>query len=104
MDRTFKANISERSIWRRLCFMLLFAAIFNLVAFIVFTAALVQFIIRLTTGSVNTELQALGPRLGQYIQQIVAFETFHTEQRPYPFAPFPEADGTATPDTRVQAG
>jgi hypothetical protein len=42
--------------------------------------------------------------VGQYIQQIVAFETFYTEQRPYPFAPFPEADGTQAPGGQAQTG
>lgn len=104
MDEKLKANLSEQSIWQRLFFMLLFAVIFNIVEFIVFAVAVVQFLIRLTTGAVNTELQALGPRLGQYLQQIVAFETFNTEQRPYPFAPFPESEGTAAPDGQAQAG
>ena len=104
MDENFKANISEQSIWRRLLFMVLFAVIFNIVEFIVFAVAVVQFLIRLTTGSVNRELRALGPRLGRHIQQIVAFETFCTEQRPYAFAPFPEADGSAAPGGQAQTG
>ena len=95
MDEKLKANISDQSIWRRLLFMILFAVIFNIAEFIILAIAVVQFFNKLTTGSVNGELRALGPRLGQYLQQIVAFETFHTDTRPYPFAPFPADDQPA---------
>jgi len=47
---------------------------------------------KLATDSVNGELRDLGPRLGNYLRQIVEFETFHTDQRPYPFAPVPTDD------------
>jgi|TARA_B100002003_G_scaffold166200_1_gene154388 hypothetical protein len=104
MDEKLKANINDQSIWWRLCFMLLFAVVFNIAEFVVFAIAVVQFFMRLATGSVNGELRDLGPRVGQYIQQIVAFETFYTEQRPYPFAPFPEADGTQAPGGQAQTG
>lgn len=104
MDEKLKANLSDQSIWWRLWFMVLFAVVFNIAEFVVFAVAVVQFVTRLATGTVNAELQALGPRLGQYIQQIVAFETFNTEQRPYPFAPFPAGEGTSTPGGQTQAG
>jgi hypothetical protein len=92
MDEQFKANISDQSIWQRLCFMVLFAVIFNIAEIVILAIAVVQFFTKLATGRVNLELRALGPRLGRYLAQIVAFETFHTEQRPYPFAPFPKDD------------
>lgn len=102
MDEKLKTNITDQSIWQRLLFMVFFAVIFNIAEFVVLAVAVVQFFMRLATGKVNTELQALGPRLGQYLQQIVAFETFATEQRPYPFAPFPEDDRAATPGGQAQ--
>ena len=95
MDEKLKANISDQSIWQRLLFMILFAVIFNIAEFIILAIAVVQFFNKLATGSVNGELRALGPRLGNYLRPIVEFETFHTDQRPYPFAPFP-ADDQAT--------
>ncbi|HJM92082.1 MAG: DUF4389 domain-containing protein [Alphaproteobacteria bacterium] len=64
----------------------------------------VQFVTRLATGSVNEELHTLGPRLGEYLKQIVAFETFHTEQRPYPFAPFPEGEHKPVNGGQAHAG
>lgn len=104
MDEKLKANISDQSIWRRLCFMVLFAVIFNIAEFVILAIAVMQFFTKLATGGVNAELRALGPRLGQYLGQIVAFETFHTEQRPYPFAPFPADERAAAGRGQTQAG
>jgi len=104
MDEKLKANMKDQSIWQRLLFMVLFAVIFNIAEFVALAVAVVQFFMRLATGRANIELQTLGPRLGQYVQQIAAFETFATEQRPYPFAPFPGINGKATPDGQAQAG
>ncbi|MDP6831337.1 MAG: DUF4389 domain-containing protein [Alphaproteobacteria bacterium] len=104
MDEKLKTNLSDQSIWQRLCFMVLFAVIFNITEFVILAIAVVQFFTRLATGSVNSELRALGPRLGEYLKQIVAFETFDTEQRPYPFAPFPESDRTSRHHGEAPAG
>jgi hypothetical protein len=89
MDEDLKQNLTRRSTWIRIVYMVLFAVIFSIVEFIVLAIAVVQLITRLFSGSVNEELQTLGDRIGRYMHQIVAFQTFHTEERPYPFAPFP---------------
>ena len=81
-DEKLKANMKNQPIWQRLSFMVLFAVIFDIAEFVVLAVAVVQFVMRLATGRANIELQTLGPRLGRYMQQIVAFETFATEQRP----------------------
>jgi hypothetical protein len=104
MDEKLKSNISDQSIWQRLCFMVLFAVVFNIAEFAILAIAVVQFFTRLATGSVNGELRDLGPRLGEYLKQIVAFETFHTEQRPYPFAPFPEGEQKSANGGQAHAG
>ncbi len=104
MDEKLKANVTDHSIWQRLLFMVMFAVIFNIAEFVILAIAVIQFFTKLATGSVNAELRALGPRIGEYMKQIVAFETFDTEQRPYPFAPFPGAIAAAGPDGQAQTG
>lgn len=89
MDEDLKQNLSRRSTWIRLVYMILFAVIFSIAEFVVFAIAVVQLLSRLFTGDVNEELRSLGDRIGRYMHQIVAFQTFHSEERPYPFAPFP---------------
>jgi|TARA_B100000315_G_scaffold210007_1_gene206026 hypothetical protein len=104
MDEKLQRNLSDGGTWRRLVFMLLFAVIFSIAELVVCAVAVVQFLSRLFAGSVNDELRALGDRLGRYLYQIVAFETFQTEDRPYPFAPFPAGDGNQTGNAASQTG
>jgi hypothetical protein len=91
MENTLKDNLQDRGVWVRGLYMVLFGVIMAITQWIVFLIAIVQFLCRLLSGTVNEELRTLGERIGEYLHQIVAFETFHTEERPYPFKPFPGA-------------
>ena len=99
MDDDLKQNLSRRSTWLRVVYMVLFAVIFGIAEFVVLAIAVVQLIGRLFTGNVNEELRSLGDRIGRYMHQIVAFQTFHTEERPYPFAPFPGTRNSGSIDS-----
>ena len=97
MSDELKQNLSRRSTWIRVAYMVLFALIFGIAEFVVLVIAVVQIIGRLTTGKVNVELRTLGDRIGRYLHEIVAYQTFNTEERPYPFAPFPGRKTTTMP-------
>ena len=81
-------NAANHNPWIRLPYMLLFVLIANIVEFIVLVTMIVQFIVRLCTGSVNRQLQVLGQSLGAYVQAIIVFLTYHTDTIPYPFGPW----------------
>jgi hypothetical protein len=100
MDEKLKGNLQDRGLWIRGLHMLLFGVIMIIAQWVVFLVAVVQFLCRLLSSEVNDELRTLGDRIGAYLHEIVAFETFHTEDRPYPFAPFPQAP--ARPGQPVQ--
>lgn len=102
MDEKLKSQLQDRNIWIRALFMVLFGVVMMITQWLVFLIAFVQFISRLLTGNVNLELRDLGDRIGAYLHQIVAFQTFHTEERPYPFAPFPPAPAHNPPANPVQ--
>ncbi|HZD25723.1 MAG TPA: DUF4389 domain-containing protein [Alphaproteobacteria bacterium] len=104
MDETLKQNLTRRSIWIRVLYMILFAVVFELAKFVVLLIAVVQVLAKLLSGGVNEELRHFGGRLGRYLQQIVAFQTFHTEERPYPFSPFPPGSAVARTDEAVSPG
>jgi hypothetical protein len=76
--------------------MILFVIIFNITEIVVAVVVAVQFLIKLFTGKVNAQLQALGQSLGAYFSEIVCFLTFHSEDMPYPFAHFPAGAPGAT--------
>ncbi len=82
------------SVWLRLVFMILFAIAFNIAEFILFVVACVQFLSKAITGRVLSAGTTFGQSLATYVYEIVRFQTFRTEDMPWPFAPWP----TGAPD------
>ena len=92
-------NVTELSTWMRMVFVVLFAIIFNIVEFLVAGIVVVQFLSQLCTGSTVPRLGRLGKELARYVHEIVLFLTYQTEQRPFPFAAWPEAQAGPEPVT-----
>ena len=91
MDKTTKMNLTDTKTWMRLVYMILFAVAFN-VAEVVFAAvAIFQFLFHLFTGQANERLRALGRDLGADVFEIVAYLTYHSDDKPFPFQPWPVA-------------
>ena len=90
MEQETKDNLTSRNTWMRVVYMILFAVIFNIVEFVIAVVAVVQFLSTLFTGKVNQQLQALGHGVGAYVNEITRFLTYHTDDKPYPFAPWPK--------------
>ena len=67
---------------------LMFSVIFLAIAVVV----IVQFLLKLATGEVHERLRTLGGALGTYVHQIIAFLTYHSEDMPYPFGDWPDAE------------
>jgi len=61
---------------------------------VLFAVVIIQFLFKLLTGGANPQLQVAGQHLGAYICEMVLFLTFATEDRPYPFGPWPSAAPT----------
>lgn len=53
---------------------------------------LVQFLFSLFTGKANSALLELGSSLSKFIYQALEFLTYNTEEKPFPFADWPQAD------------
>jgi hypothetical protein len=79
--------------------MILFAIFYQLAEVVMFMIVLFQFFLKLVTGETNSKLRQLGQNLGAYILQVVQFLTFNSEQHPYPFSDWPDADIVATVNT-----
>lgn len=91
MQDDTKDHLTELSTWMRMVFVVLFAILFNLVELLVAAIVVVQFLSQLCTGRTVPRLATFGEHLARYVQQIVLFLTYQTEERPYPFAAWPEA-------------
>lgn len=77
------------NIWLRGLFMIFFGILYSLAGTVLLVVAMLQFILVLTGSALNARLLSFGRSLGSYVQQIVNFQTFNTEEKPFPFSDWP---------------
>lgn len=77
------------SIVLRVLWMLVFLLVWQVAQLVLGGLVLVQLIYRLVYGGPNGGLMNFGDTLSQYLAQIGRFGSFHTEQKPWPFADWP---------------
>ncbi|AZC23506.1 MULTISPECIES: DUF4389 domain-containing protein [Pseudomonas] len=77
------------SILLRVLWMLVFALVWQVAQFLLGALVVVQLIYRLVYGAPNAGLMNFGDSLSQFLAQIGRFGSFHTEQKPWPFADWP---------------
>lgn len=75
----------------RFIWMLFFCVLGNLAQLLLIVLVIVQIGFRLINGRPSHPLQEFGDSLAQFFAQIVAFLTFHSEQKPWPFIDWPKA-------------
>ncbi len=98
MNQALKSNLTNGQTWMRLVYMIVFAAVFGVAGMVVAFVVLAQFAFKLFGGEVNPRLAEFGDGLASYFRQMIAFLTFHTDDKPFPFAPWPQTSpGAAEP-------
>jgi ubiquinone/menaquinone biosynthesis C-methylase UbiE len=97
MNGDIKKNVTRRSIWLRLCFMIILSVALSAASFIASAVIAFQFLSSLFTGRTNDQLTRLGRNLATYFQQITLYLTFATEEIPFPFMPWPDEPHEQTP-------
>ncbi len=90
MPHDLKRNLSSRRTWRRLLFMLLFTVLYGVAELVLTFLVLFQAGAALITGHPNRRLRELGHELASYVYTILLYLTFRSDERPYPFGPWPE--------------
>ena len=80
----------QRKLWVRALLMLLFAAAFQLAAWVLLAVAVLQLLVVLVADDANPRLKSFGVSLGRYLSQIAGFVSFSTEELPFPFNNWPE--------------
>lgn len=88
-------QLLSKESWVRGLYMLLFAVFWMVAELVLLVVAGFQFVMMLFTGALNTNARELGNSLAQYVFQIAQFVTYNTEDKPYPFAPWPKPRGPA---------
>jgi hypothetical protein len=89
MNDTPDTPINRRNIWIRGLFMLLMALAYQVSGTVLCIVTIIQFLIMLMKDTPNARLVSFGRGMGRYLQQIVNFLTFATEELPFPFNDWP---------------
>lgn len=91
MAETLKDKLSVKEKWIKLIFIVIYALVIYWIAFaLVWIITAFQFLYTLFTGKANKTLQPFSKSLSEYIKQIVSFLMYDTEEKPFPFTPWPE--------------
>lgn len=100
-NEELKSNLLSSKHWLRLVFMLLFAVFLYLASIVVSVVVVLQFLFSLVTGQDNTNIRQFGSSLATYIFQTLKFLTYSSEEKPFPFADWPDADNDNAPEVDV---
>lgn len=93
INDALKQSLSDKHSWTRGLFMLLFLIIFAVVELVLWGVVLFQFGHLIFTGRINQRLLDFGEDLRIYAGDTIAYLTFNTDDRPFPFDEWPEAEG-----------
>jgi Domain of unknown function (DUF4389) len=92
MNENSDTTTNKRNIWIRGLFMLLMALAYQVCGTLMFIVTVIQFVMMLLNDTPNAHLVSFGRSLGRYIQQIVNFLTFATEEIPFHFNDWPSGE------------
>lgn len=99
MEPELKERLKAKAVWMRGLYIILFAVILGVTKVVLWAVVVLQFLLTLLTGESNTQLRTFGMSLAAYIYQIVVYITLNSEERPFPFGPWPESTPLVRPPT-----
>ena len=91
-----RENIKQQDTWLRLLFIVIYSAALWVTSIVLFFVVVIQFLSVLFTRETQQNLLGFGGRLAEYVRQIVAYMTFNSEFKPFPFGDWPD-DSQAAP-------
>jgi hypothetical protein len=95
-----KRHVKDKDTWLRFIYLVVFGVAFYLSVGLTFAASIFQFLAKLFSGASFEGLAEFGDNLGTYQAQVTRFLTFASDDKPFPFAPFPsKAAGSIKPPT-----
>ena len=89
MDEEIRERLTSRNLWTRAIYMVLLAVAYFAAETLLVLTSVFQFVSILISGSANGPLLKFGLSLSTYVYQILRFETFNTEEKPFPFSDWP---------------
>lgn len=97
----FRTNVTNTRNWVRLVYMLIFAVLLHLAGLVMWVLCALQFLSSLLTGKDNDNLRSLGGSIAVFVHQALNFVSYNTEQKPFPFAAWPNSPSTGGNDDSV---
>lgn len=88
---SMKENAKNVDTWVRGLFIVIFGFIFYFLYIIIGLLVIFQFVTKVLTGGLNQNLLEFSSGMTRYVQQILLYITFHSENRPFPFSPWPSS-------------
>ncbi len=96
-----KENAKNVDVWTRGLFILIYGVIFYFLFALIWLVVIFQFIMKLITGELNEQILDFSDSLNKYVSQILLYITFKSEERPFPFSPWPGNDGNKPATKKV---
>lgn len=93
---TVKENVKNPDVWLRGLFILIFGVILYFAVILVWLVVVFQFVTKLLTGDLNRQVADFNGGLLRYISLILGYITFQSDDKPFPFSPWPEQASTET--------
>ena len=91
-NEELKQNLTSTNQWLRLIYMVLFAVLLEIAGFVMLAVVIAQFLFAIVSGNANDNLRRLGDQIASYIYQTLQFLIYNTEEKPFPFAEWPESE------------
>ena len=96
-----KDNAKNTDTWLRGLFILVFGVIFYVLYGVIWLLVIFQFITKVVTGGLNQQLSDFSSSLTAFAFQILRYITFQSEERPFPFSPWPAKDADRAEEDNV---
>ena len=94
-----KENAKNIDVWTRGLFIVIYAVIFYFLFALIWLVVIFQFLMKLITTELNGQLLDFSDSLNKYVSQILFYITFKSEERPFPFSPWPKGENPANSDS-----
>ncbi|MCG8324716.1 MAG: DUF4389 domain-containing protein [Thiotrichales bacterium] len=88
---SIKEHASKSDTWIRGLFIVVFGVIFYFLYGIIWLLVVIQFITKVVTGELNSNLSDFSGKLTGYAMQILTYITFQSDEKPWPFSSMPES-------------
>ena len=92
-----KKHVKDKDTWLRFVYLVVFGVAFYLSIILTFATSIFQFLAKLFGGHSFAGLADFGTNLAEYQSQVTKFLTFASDEKPFPFAPFPTKDHATPP-------